>query len=98
MSGTGERAKPQPTEQGEEARLWGTTAAIMAFDVDGGGSLAFKHTSGQIGTLSAEDNLNGRMRLVSEQFGEVSAYDSVEALVRDGWSLDENSDVSPNGQ
>lgn len=98
MSRIGERAKLQPTEQGEEARLWRTAAAIMAFDVDGSGSLAFRHASGQIGTLSAEDNLNGRMRLVSERSGEVSTYDSVEALVRDGWSLYENSDAPPNGR
>ncbi|KQT96085.1 hypothetical protein ASG60_20610 [Methylobacterium sp. Leaf469] len=70
----------------------------MAFDIDGDGSLAFRHASGLIGTLSAEDNLNGRMRLVSERAGEVSAYDSVEALVRDGWSLYENSNALPNGR
>lgn len=90
MSGTGERAEPQPAEPREEARLWRTAAAIMAFDVDGGGSLTFRHTSGQTGRLSAEDNLNGRMRLVDARSAEINAYDSIEALMRDGWSLFED--------
>lgn len=90
MSGTGERAEPPPTELGEEARLWRTAAAIMAFDVDGSGALAFRHTSGQTGMLSAEDNLNGRMHLVDPHSGEISAYDSVAALVEGGWSLCED--------
>lgn len=82
----------------EDAALWRTAAAIMAFDVEGGSTLAFRHASGQVGTLSAEDNLNGRMRLVDERSGEVSAYDSVDALVRDGWSLCENAEAPPYGR
>lgn len=90
MSVTGERAEPQRTELGEVARLWRTATAIMTFDVDGSGALVFRHTSGQTGMLSAEDNLNGRMRLVDPQSGEISGYDSVAALVKDGWSLCED--------
>ncbi|MCP1550203.1 MULTISPECIES: hypothetical protein [Methylorubrum] len=87
-----------PLDVSENADLWRTAAAIMAFDIDGGGALAFRHASGQVGTLSAEDNLNGRMRLVDERSGEISTYDSVNALIRDGWSLCENADAPPYGR
>lgn len=90
MSEADEQPDPYSTKSSEEARLWRTAAAIMAFDVDGGGALAFRHASGQVGTLSAEDNLNGRMRLVDARSGEISAYDSIAALVGDGWSLFED--------
>jgi hypothetical protein len=71
----------------EDVDLWPVTAAIMAFDVDWGGSLAFRHTTGQTSSLSAADNLNGRMRLVDERTGEISTYQSIEAFVLDGWSV-----------
>lgn len=98
MSKSDEQVGLSPLDVSEHPHLWRTAAAIMAFDVEGGGALAFRHASGQIGTLSAEDNLNGRMRLVDEGSGEVSAYDSVDALVRDGWSICENAEAPPYGR
>jgi hypothetical protein len=76
----------------DEAHIWHVASAITSFDIDGG-ALVFRHTSGQTGAPSAEDDLAGRMRLVDERSGEISAHGSIEAFVRDGWPP--RDDVTP---
>lgn len=65
--------------------IWKTAAAVMAFDVDGVTELRLKHSNGQRGVISSEDILEGVMRVIDRRTLEVSIYDSVEAMVLDGW-------------
>lgn len=61
--------------------VWHTAIGIMTFDVDGGGALRFVHADGQTGSITAEDLLEGRLRVVDERTREIGLYESVEALV-----------------
>lgn len=68
-----------------DGAIWRTAAAVMAVDVDGVTELRLKHANGQEGVLSAEDILEGHMRVIDRSTLEVSIYESVEAMVSDGW-------------
>ncbi|MFB0492124.1 hypothetical protein ABIE45_004710 [Methylobacterium sp. OAE515] len=68
-----------------EDAIWKTAAAVMAFDVDGVTELRLKHANGQRGVISSEDILNGVMRVIDRRTLEISIYESVEAMVLDGW-------------
>lgn len=50
--------------------------------------VAFKHIDGRYGVVAVMDVVNDHYNIKDRSTGEISSYDSAEALVEDGWVLD----------
>ena len=63
-------------------------AALINVDVVGDEALHLEHRNGQRGLMTADDILDGCLRVVDARTREVSTYEHIAALIAAGWSVD----------
>lgn len=64
-----------------------TFAAMINIDVVGADALQLRHANGQLGLLTADDILDGRLRVADARTRETVTYEHIEAMVVAGWSV-----------
>lgn len=64
-----------------------TFAAMINVDVVGADALHLRHTNGQLGLLTADDILDGCLRVVDPRTRETVTYEHIEDMVVAGWSV-----------
>ncbi|MBM1172845.1 hypothetical protein [Microvirga arabica] len=82
--------RAQPDNYWSDSLKAATREAIKNLDVlaTPDGSLPLKHVDGAFGTISLDDLVSDRLRVVDRQTGAESMFESADALIAAGWAID----------